>query len=90
MEAKCLWICSRRVSFSFVIFGGMGWFVTRTRCKAKILHFGRKQLFSCYPDLASGESLHFLAECGNVPTSLDDALTAVMVLIEFVAEVLKD
>lgn len=35
-------------------------------------------------------SAHFLAECGDIATGLDDALTAVVVLVELVAEVFKN
>ena len=38
----------------------------------------------------SGGSSHFLAECGDIATRLDDALTAIVVLVELVAEVLED
>lgn len=34
--------------------------------------------------------LHLLAQCGDVPAGLDDALAAVVVLVQFVAEGLED
>jgi len=37
-----------------------------------------------------GKCLLLLAERGDVPTGLDDPLTAVVVLVQFVAEGLKD
>lgn len=86
-SSNSAWIWSKRVWFSWAILGGRGWFVARTRWRAKILE--GSQLVMLFFTLG-GAGAHLLAQGGNVAAFLDDTLAAVMVLVQLVAEVLED